>query len=94
MQVFDSNESFEKQIAEEAETNTESGEQERDLPDNMSDLDENEDHTREKRTQSNVFPTLEGELSIPSSRRNIILKKLITAIPWKSPEEFDEHISW
>jgi TATA-binding protein-associated factor Taf7 len=93
MQVFDSNESFEKQIAEEAQTNTESGEQDRDLPDNMSDLDENEDHTREKRTQGHLFPTLEGELSIPNSRRNIILKKLTTAIPWKSPEEF-EHISW
>ena len=36
----------------------------------------------------------ELELTIPAPRRVQILRKLALAVPWKTPEECDLHISW
>lgn len=38
--------------------------------------------------------TGEDELTIPAGKRNIILKRMVTSVPWKSLEEIDEHINW
>ena len=37
---------------------------------------------------------VEGELEIPSNKRSAIIKKMLSAVPWKSAEEVDAHIAW
>lgn len=93
-QLFDTNESFEQQIADEERNKY----GETDQPDNLSDLgkdDEDGDAGNEKEKASGeVYPALDKELIIPMSRRSAMAKKLATALPWKTMEEFDEHINW
>lgn len=45
-------------------------------------------------TVESQYPPVEGELDIPVSRRNMVVKKLAGSIPWKGLEEFEEHIAW
>lgn len=78
-QLFESNEPFEQQLAEEERSSKEGG---------HSDDDDGDETSRDH------YPALDAELSIPNSRRSALIKKLSSSIPWKNPEEFDEHINW
>ena len=92
--VFDNTEAFEEQLAHMSLSNSQHNDEEGDddsmLTPRHTELIVGPPPSRAEGTAA----ADQDELSIPQSKRTLIIKKLSTAIPWKSVEEFDQHIDW
>jgi hypothetical protein len=83
--LFENTDAFEAQLARARESEGKSGRKD-DGAD--SDPDELSQHMGE------LAVVTEDALSIPPSKRSLVIKKLSASVPWKSLEEIDDHINW
>ena len=91
--VFDNTEAFEEQLAHMSLSNSQHNDEEGD-DDSMLTPRHTELIVGPPSRAEGTAAADQDELSIPQSKRTLIIKKLSTAIPWKSVEEFDQHIDW
>jgi hypothetical protein len=81
LMVFENTDMFEVQLARAREAEAKSARKE----------DGDEDLSQQ---MGELVVGSEDALSIPASKRSLVIKKLSASVPWKSLEEIDDHINW